>query len=184
MMNILDIKNCATTESDLIIYEFLCNYSDGTNIENMNKFLAAQVYDSTMKYFYEYSDDDIITKKALNRLLTVDKESFSAITILSIYYKVLKSEVGKELIKDNILVGSKASNKTIKYLMNKSGYYDYILYMLALSENLGLSDDFIEAMLNVFNYNEDLIREEIKLLDTLNNKYLILDRCIRISEAM
>lgn len=184
MRSILDIKNCAITESDLRIYKFLCNHSDGTSRENINKFLATQVYDSTMKYFYEYSEDDIVTKKALNRLLNIDKESFSAIVILSIYYKVLKSEVGKELIKDHVIVGSKVSNKTIKYLMNKSGYYDYILYMLALSENLGLSDDFIEGMLNVFSYNGELIKEEIKLLDVFNNKYLMLDRCIGISKAI
>ena len=56
--------------------------------------------------------------------------------------------------------------------------------MLALSENLGLSDDFIEGMLNVFSYNGELIKEEIKLLDVFNNKYLMLDRCIGINKAI
>lgn len=184
MMNILEVKKCIKTESDLILYKFLCDNLENVELKKENKFIATQIYDSTMRYFYEYSEDDTLIKKALNRLLNIDSESFAAISVMSIYYKLLKSEDNKILIDDSSIIGSKASNKTIKYLMNKTGYYDYILYMLALGENIGISDEFIEVMIDYFNDNECVIKDELKLIDIFNNKGLMLDNYISRSKAI
>lgn len=164
MKNILELRAFVDNKSDLVIYKNLYKELRNRDAEYENRFLATEIYNATVKYFYQYSEDDSEVDFALEKLLNVDEESFSVIGIMSIYAKVLKGKDGFLLSDDNKIDKHKVTNKNIQYLMNKSGYYDYMLYMISLSETMGISDNFREGLMDYFTYNENSIREYIKNL--------------------
>lgn len=165
MKNMLEIKKVIENRSDLVIYRTLNNLLENRDLEYKYKSIATQIYKETIGYFNEYSENDQLTEKALEKLMKVDEEGFAILGIVSIYILALKNSEGLLLSENKNIKASKMANKNIQYLMNKISYYDYMLYMLEESENIGVSDSFREAIMNYLVDNESYIRENLIELD-------------------